>query len=343
MQDIKPDPFWDSGNSGVRCSSNGLAATQYHDPSNHFLELNGKPISSVMRTGFNGVRGVVIPRASITGGSLGFDAHKPALVNIDPDIKGQSSVIDLRTITKEKMNAAMQEARKNPNVLNDIRLFAAQTYKNLSISDTPIGINVIASPLDANRHNPVNNLGYVVPKSRLGGGQESMPLRPIPVTNPISPSVTPRNFQIPAPPSNEVQSNSMPDEQTYISEQPIMTQRFEDQTPVDKKRNSSTAQVEANYNVYQPAIKVIFETEGWGTFEANYHEVIRNDCLLVLVYNNKFKGGMKFFPPASDKLIAVEIMDSDKIFFVHSYDNRFQHKDCEYCILIIEQISEKED
>ncbi len=71
-----------------------------------------------------------------------------------------------------------------------------------------------------------------------------------------------------------------------------------------------------------------------------YHEVIKNDCVLVLVYNNNFKGGGKFFPPVTDKLMAVKVEGHDNVYFVNSYGTRFQHGGCEYCLLVIDQDAE---
>ena len=89
--------------------------------------------------------------------------------------------------------------------------------------------------------------------------------------------------------------------------------------------------------VATPETKVTFEMEGWGTFEAVYHEVIKNECMLVLVWDNNFKGGMHFTPPASDRLLAVKVDGSDKVYFVNSTGTKFTHGQYEYCLLIIDQ------
>jgi hypothetical protein len=100
---------------------------------------------------------------------------------------------------------------------------------------------------------------------------------------------------------------------------------------VKPQSNTATAQVSA------PTTEVKFEIEGWGEFEAVYHEVIKNDCVLVLVYDNRFKSGMRFMPPSTDKLMAVKVTGQDQLYFVNSTGTKFTHGTCEYCILVIDQ------
>src|SRR5262245_40742528 len=95
---IQSDPFWDAGGSSVRCSSDGENSDKYADPHQHVMEHSGRSIASLMPSGPRGLRAVVIPRSNHLGESTGFNAHTPRVVNIDPDIKGQSCVVDLSRI-----------------------------------------------------------------------------------------------------------------------------------------------------------------------------------------------------------------------------------------------------
>jgi hypothetical protein len=392
---IKVDPFWDGKTGGgVRCSVEGAAANQYQDPSTQFFEGNGgRSIASLLP---GRLRGVVVPRASVFGGSRGFDPHKPRLVNIDPDIKGQSCVVDLSQITKESMEQAFMEAAENPLAQSDIRLLAAQTFHNLAVGYEPVGMGPSRGPRLQERRAPLGDFGsYVVPRAGLGGGQileEGLSEEPVDPQELISPSVSPgrkvlpnlkrfdmparirpeddpRSFQanvgLPPPPTRATDEYGTPidgdDAQEpldgYAIQRPAQPprQRFVDQTATRPKQQAKPArsvklagpppqerqrEYTNNTQATPPATRVTFEIDGWGEFEAMYHEVIKNDQVLVLVFDTRFQGGGKYFPPATDKLLAVKIEGQDTVYFVNSYGTRFQHNGCEYCMLVIDQNSE---
>ena len=128
---LKIDPAWDSSSSTVRCSSTGEDASKYHDLSEVRFESNGRTLDSILPGRF-GLKGAVIPRATPRGGSLGFDPHKPRLVTIDPDIEGQSCVVDLSLVTPAAMDKAMKEASANQLLAGKLDLIAAQAFHNLA-------------------------------------------------------------------------------------------------------------------------------------------------------------------------------------------------------------------
>jgi hypothetical protein len=192
---LRPDAFWDTkSGGGVRCSSEGSEGNRYHDPGSAYSEITGRSVASLLPGG-PGVRGVIVPRATWWGGSRGFDPHQPRLMNIDPDIKGQASVVDLSQFSKEAVAAAYELAWQQVGDYGDPRLVASQAYRNLAIDTEPVGMGPDSrrSPVEA-RQAPLMGLDtYVVPKAAPGGGQ--MPLQPIqplammPEEVPVSPSV----------------------------------------------------------------------------------------------------------------------------------------------------------
>ncbi len=362
MNKVKRDPFWDGSSGGVRCSSDGENSSKYLDPATQTLESSGRSIASLMPSS-SGLRGVIIPRATVLGGSSGFDSNKPRLVNIDPDVKGQSCVVDLGLITEESMNAAFNEASSNPLVQNNLQLRAAQTYHNLAIGYEPVGMTKSVNNITSNRLSPLGGSAYVVPKAKLGGGQEPEEIfqqqtDDVPQQL-MSPSVQPRNV-IPTPINRPIMqkvaevedAQGLADSQdeafnTFMSHptKPSLP-TYRDQTarhvkPATQPLKKITPPTQMI--ISPPATKVTFEMAQWGTFEAMYHEVIRNDCLLVLVYNTKFKDGMKFMPQATEQPLAVKIDGSDKVYFVYSYGNKFEHAGYEYCILVIDQEANSEN
>jgi hypothetical protein len=76
--------------------------------------------------------GVVLPRSRPGGGSRAFDANKPGIVHIDPDIAGQSCVVDLSKLDKHMVQRAYEEQLNNGLVNEDIRLLAAATFYSLA-------------------------------------------------------------------------------------------------------------------------------------------------------------------------------------------------------------------
>lgn len=404
MNRIQQDPFWDGQTGGgVRCSTQGREADQYQDPATQFFEGNGgRSIASLLPGGVRGLRGVVIPRATVFGGSRGFDPHKPRLMNIDPDIKGQSCVVDLSQITKESMEAAFLDAAQNPVAQQDIRLLASQTFHNLAVGYEPVGMGPSRTPL-IDRRPPLGAFsGYVVPRAALGGGQmaDEPAQEPLPPEENISPSVSPRtgptinpaifqnmaqnkfrtredprnmqsNTGLPPPPVFQTDENGVPitgglgsDEvaldgyQIQQPQQAPMRQKpgFVDQSPQQPRQAKAPpravkiagAPVQApqvqrtSQSVGAPETKITFEMQGMGEIEAYYHEVIKNGCVLVLVYDTRFKGGMRYMPPALEQLIALRVDEQKCVYFVNSTGTKFTHDGREYCILVIDQEQELE-
>lgn len=116
------DPFFDqTATGGVRCNTPDPAA--YHDPA--ALGPGAIPLSTA-----SGLRGTVIPRATnaLAGGmSQGFNPHVPQRqVVIDPDIPGQSCVVDMGLMTQAAVAAA------SANVQHGGRTGASEIYHNLS-------------------------------------------------------------------------------------------------------------------------------------------------------------------------------------------------------------------
>lgn len=346
MSTIKADSFWDGKDSGgVRCSVPPEDSDKYLDPSAQCFEHDGRSISTHMPRGL-GLRGVVIPRATPFGGSRGFDPHKPRLINIDPDIKGQACVVDLQEITKEKMSQAYKLAAQNPMTMNSQQLLAAQTFHNLAVSFEPIGMGREDKSQMSDRIAPVGMSGaYVAPKAAPGGGQIANQPAGIPINrgNMISPSVSPRHVKAapvvtqpiePMQKAAELVSDIHEEETAPVT---VAAPVFKDQStrrPVFKEKPIAN-----HSSVAAPGTTVTFEMEGWGKLDAAYHEVIKNDGLLVLVYDNRYKNGMRYWPPTTDRLIAVRIANQGEVYFVNSYGNRFTHSDYEYCILVIDQES----
>lgn len=346
MGKIVRDDYWDNKSGGVRCSSIGDDANRYHDPSEQHCEgSSGRSLASLLPSGA-GVRGVVIPRATIFGGSRGFDAHKPRLVNIDPDIKGQSCVVDLSKIDKEKMAQAFSEAANNPLTQDDIALRASQTYHNLAIGFEPVGMKSTIRQQFGRLPPIMGGHGYVVPRALLGGGQEAQEVSPMrPFSKPgiedvVSPSITPKGIYEEF--EEETEEEEVVKEAEYVAPRPMFREQVTNNPKTKMKLAGKPLQDTKAISSYvaPPSTKVTFEIENWGSFEACFSETIATDSVLVLVYNLRCKEAMHYKPPTTESIMAVRIQDVPKVFFVHSYGISFTHNDYEYTILAIDQVSE---
>ena len=323
-------------NNDIRCSSTGEQSTQYLDPATQYFEGSGNRSLASMLPGRNAV---VIPRANFLGGPTGFDPHKPRLVNIDPHIEGGSCVVDLSKITKETMKKTYESIIKDPTVQQDPNSIATKIFNKLAISHKPVGME--AKQSNIRRLPPTPSFGtYVTPRSLSSGGQITEQSQQPQIGNSatlMSPSVAPYNYVEAVPTQNDNTDDNMEEINEQIDSS--NTPAFQDQTPKQQPSKAYPKIVQSN-NCKTPNISVTFEMEGWGKFEAAYHGVIKNECVLVLIWDSNFKGGIKFFPPVTDKLMAIKIGNVADVYFVNSYGTKFQHNNYEYCLLIIDQESE---
>lgn len=112
------------------------------------------------------------------------------------------------------------------------------------------------------------------------------------------------------------------------------------QPKVASKFNSPTEV----FNNKAPNIKVIFELEGFGTFECCYHKVIlsSDNLSLVLVYDTRFQSGLKYFPSPSDNSLYVDIQDQPYIYKVQCMPgHKFVVDNLEMVLLLVEEYVQK--
>src|SRR3954468_18991147 len=82
----------------------------YHDINNMSLStMGGRAMSSALSGRF-GLRGVVLPRSTLLGGSRNKNVFKTGPVNIDPGYRGEKAIqIDLSQLTEEALEEAIAE------------------------------------------------------------------------------------------------------------------------------------------------------------------------------------------------------------------------------------------
>lgn len=345
IEAITPDPFWDGGGSAVRCSSVGDDASRYLDPARASLEQNGRSVASLLPGGARGLQSVIIPRSRREFGSRGFDANKPRLINIDPDIKGQSSVVDLSKIDKRKVAAAYKEAERTPGIGDDDRLIASATFRSLAISTEPVGMSNNSTQFRMPRMSPIGG-AYVVPKAGPNGSQllDEIPLDRQLEEVTISPAVTPFRREpldnVPEPLQLEEEPRRPVEKQATlrpVRSSSLLERVAQNRTPVN---NAGSPPARVQPRVSPPTRRVTFEARGWGQLPYCYHDVVKANNLLVLVYEDSYDGP-RLFPPVTnsedpDSSLAVQLDGDDRIYEVHSTGATFNHNGCTYCILVIE-------
>lgn len=103
----------------------------------------------------------ILPRSKANQyGSRGFDAQRPGIVNIDPNMDGSGGFsVDIEKVTKAGMDAAVNQAGGNP-------LAAWAIAGQQQVTESQIQI-----PEPAPRLVPEGQTGYLVPQATVGGAQ----------------------------------------------------------------------------------------------------------------------------------------------------------------------------
>ena len=313
---IRLDPFFDSdGRGGVHEAANRVPqipatpATHnaYYDASNIHI-ADGRSALSVMRPGPEGLRGTVIPRASLGGVPVGTRPHAISnlRVTIDPHIDGQSSVVRLGDITEASVAAATLDAQETTPDPYDM---ATQRLRGSAV------------------------LHGVAARNRT---QEQAPAQPgfegaVPPGN-----VAAHNLEHYAQPVQTARRMASP-LQAFNSPQPHIS---EDGRPLRSIDMRTTVAAERAVAV-APDKEVTFELQHFGTHTAFYHAVLTtNPGFIVLVYNNAYQGGSKYFPQSRGEdapAMALQVIGDSKVYLVHTTGFQYTYGGLEFCVLMVER------
>lgn len=269
-----------------------------------------------MRPSAAGLRGTIIPRATIGGIPVGTQPHvtQDVIVNIDPHIPGQSSAVRLGDINARTVSQAAQVAAQmtpEPTDISTVRLRGAAMMHTLA-HQTQGGFSareaaaVLPQPVPA--FQPQQQPQY--PQPQYQQPQVQQPPRPVPgarrAVSPLSAFNQPR----PAG-TRELREIDIPYE-----------------APVPQQ-------------VGPPTVQVVFEMEHFGTLPVNYHDVIVQEGFIVLVFDNRHTGSTKYFPPTqrgeTGPRMAINIVGTPDVYLVQTTGVQFEHESREFCVLMIEQ------
>lgn len=310
--------------------------TKYHDVSEVVLEgSNKRNVSTLMpgSHGFSGLRGVVIPHSTPLGGSMGNDPYKPQIVYIDPDFTGGQFAVDLGKIDKEWLAKTYNEKYRQTGNIEDAAIETFLTASTevsgdkLNNREITIKQGKAIQPLNEIRESPLPGTTYVVPKSTPGGGQYK------PVHS--FANHKPQQIEKPKEPVNNHQEITVNPNQSLL--QNVMTQ-----APQQQFHQRPTRRVTFE-------IPIIGQPQGQTghQFVTIYHEVIKHEDNLILIYDHSQAAQVVYFPPVMTDQngeplgIAVLVHSSDresnKLYLACPTGIKFVYNNEEFCILAIER------
>lgn len=293
--------------------------TKYHDVTSVFLETDGATIASRLpgNHGFSGLRGVIIPRANPHkgGGSSGFDSNKPMKVLIDPQFTNGKFVVDIADIQKDPgkmLNAINKSYRAGYEDPADAAIAA---FAEFAITDKhpeyaePVTAEVRELSAQPTAHTPT---------------------RAVRGTKPVASFTASR-------PKNDSTVKAARSLRSELVGETMQEQSTRSVEPVQ-------------------LCKVIFElpvpgntTASMGQFTTFYHDVVKQDGVLILVYDHRQPTQMVWFPPlledpdtqapiAMAMLVKSQKMgEEDVLYLAYPTGIRFTYQQREFCLLTIEK------
>jgi len=330
------DPFFDAGSRTTsrpdQANIGQHSQPAYNDISREYL-TNGQPVAHVLPTGPGGLRGVLLRPSTEGGVPAGYNPHQltDMEMTVDPHISGQSRKVRLNALTKEAVQQASAAAQQN--------LAGSQVFDNLTdhIARRRFRASMAMHSIDQQ--------GPVI----LDGDDRDMG-KDLPVT-PEKAAET--NYQQPAQPQQPPQPQRPPQAAQQAPAQPTQPwqppQRVASPlaafnqpagTPIPAQQpvmNVVDTSQPLRPQAQPPQKKVTFEFPEAGMLEAYYHDVIKSDATLVLVYDERHQGTRYMPPQASEQQIAVHPEGADVVYLVEATGIQYSHGTYTYCVLSIAQ------
>ena len=321
---LEASPFAGMSSNGVRCSTPD--PTKYHDPASQALEGGGSLLQAA--GGRYGVRGTIIPRGNLWGGSLGVDPHHArGVLNIDPGLK-DGFTVDPTRYTPEiaaQAAAAATAACGRPGEIEPMRtkmaasFHFANTLIERAAQAPPVQSPILAPPPRLAPPPIVQHTNGVSPAAFAG---HAPPARPehdsaaydpmpgagtLPYTAPSTYSATP--YQ--APPQGVAAGRLL---EGFAPARPRATPQEAPRTP----------QVTS-----EPAFDVHFDYGDAGDADAAYDSVIRQPGkepgtgLLILGLRSDRR--TRYFPPKREQPFALQVAGTGVALMVEATGVRFAH------------------
>lgn len=260
-----------------------------------------------MRPGPRGMTPTVIPRATQGGIPIGTRPHDMTdlEINIDPHIPGQSSTVRLGEL--------------NPGVV------ARGARTAAGVTAEPVNVETQRLRAAATMHMISQQVGV----SRAANPAAIPPVDTVYTQTPMSspqqlPAVPPQQRLVRSPLSAFNQPQMQPQHRE-------MRQLIMDDTPPPPP------------DAGLPEIQAIIEMEGYGPMTVYYHDVVIEQGFMVLVFNTRCHGAMKFFPPTTTPgnqppKMAIQLAGHPDIYGVETTGIIFEYDKQAMCVLAVTKV-----
>lgn len=301
--------------------------TKYHDARQVRLEgANEAPVGAKMPPNEKfTLPGVIIPHAKQGGGSMGWNSEAPVVkVFIDPEQTGGRIQVDMGDIRRnaEAFSRLSEQVQNEDDI---VETFAKYSTFNSGAKpqERPMAEPVMAEIREA----PLQMRGsYVAPKASQGGGQ-------------MKPASFSKKAQFP-----EVQE---------VRRAPSTELAVHNARSLHEELAGPT--VSLGSTTSRPMKKITFElpmigqqNSSLGQFPCFYHDVIREDVNLVLVYDHSHPSQMVWFPPALEDpqtgeplgiavLVHGSMGEADILYRAFPTGVRFKYRNEEFCLLTVDK------
>lgn len=274
------------------------------------------------------IPGFMVGRSTIMGAPQGWDPQGiAARVNVDPDIAGEAFTVDMTKLTSADVERVSRGAQLNQAVsIDDLRNRAAEVYRTLS---KPAG-------------SPTN------------GGEQMQEETRAPLSTPTSPPEQPQQRQsstyVPSMAPNDTFKQVALEgwrepPQAAPPTPPPAPPPAPAQQPASLFAQVSAPQPRAavphsapRARSQPPTYKVTFEIKDSPmSFEIWYHDVVRNEHVLVLVYDTSCVGYPRTRFKQTESDIAVYVDGSDAIYIAQDPAISFEFDGQEFQILLIKE------
>ncbi len=310
------------------------------------------------------IPGFVVGRSTLEGAPVGWNSKAIAsIINIDPDVQGEGFTLDLSTVTADAFSKATDAAQiKQAVSIDDLRNRASSVFRSLARDQTLAqpasppspppppqeGVNMETPP--ASGMTPALDMAPAQPL--LGHSSQPVPPAASPqgppstIPNPHSGQTKAASFVQPAAPASAPTSAPAPAAPFPLKYQALggeASQLVPPQgNPASLFDQLSTPQAlpgpsrPGRAAGSAPTYKVTFEVQGAPmSIETWYHDVIRDEHVLVLVYDTSCVGYPRSRLQPTDSDIAVHIDGSDSIYLVQDPSITFEFGDQEFQVLLI--------
>jgi hypothetical protein len=367
------DPF----ESGTR---NGGVGRAYISPSKVAMggiDSEATPMSSYIPGGHFGGKsvgkGTVIPRhkPGRGGGSLGYNPHKPPHRNVivDPHVPGRAVALDLAKIRPEDSEQAFQTGvefadqimEDPPEKMDGIEMTIEEGPRLAGYA----AVRMLADNYGAVPDDQFSQLGHSHGAQTLqvaSGGQTFGAVgagnragRTGPHTFTVPPATTGQakaaafgapTVGRPVAPVQVVNGNQPPGIVASSSNQSPMA-RFRpapvQQPPPQPQAQPPRVVDQSHQTVGPPTQKVVFDFgEQVGQFPVQYHQVIRTDGGLVLVWDTRWPYGEPYSPEHLTQQFAIQVAGDPEVHLVMSTGRSltFEHNGFRYYLLgIVESMA----